>query len=102
MPFQYSTEFRLALCQRLLDGESVTDLAAHYSMSAATLYKWRRQARIDAGRESGLASGDVDELAQARRRIKELEAELVLVKAATELFNAGGVDPKGSTRLSEV
>jgi transposase len=79
----------------------VTDLVEEYSLWAATLYKWCRQACIDAGREAGLASGDVDQLAQARRRIKELEAELVLVKAATALFNEGGVDPKGSSRLSE-
>ena len=33
--------------------------------------------------------------------IKELEAELKLVKAASALFAEGGVDPKGSSRLSE-
>ncbi|MEY2419952.1 MAG: hypothetical protein QOI95_19 [Acidimicrobiaceae bacterium] len=38
----------------------------------------------------------------ARRRIKELEAELKLVKAASALFEeANKVSPKGSSRLSE-
>lgn len=102
MPFQYSTEFRLAVCERLLEGERVQSIAGELSISVHTLYKWRRQARIDAGREAGIKSGEVDPLAQARRRIKELEAELVLVKAASALFAEGGGDPKGSSRLSEV
>ena len=37
----------------------------------------------------------------ARRRVKELEAELKAVKAASALFEEGGADPKGSSRLSE-
>jgi len=102
MPFQYSTEFRLHVCERMLDGERVASLADEFSISVHTLYKWRRQARIDAGREAGIKSGGVDPLADARRRIRELDAELTLVKAASVLFAEGGVDPKGSSRLSEV
>ena len=45
---------------------------------------------------------EADPLQGARRRIKELEAELKVVKAASALFEEGAVDPKGSTRLSEV
>ena len=101
MPFQYAAEFRLRVCERLLDGEPVASLASEYAVSVHTLYKWRRQARIDAGRLAGIKSGEVDPLADARRRIKELEAELALVKAASALFNEGGVDPKGSSRLLE-
>jgi len=102
MPFQYSTEFRLRICERMLAGEDVAALSDEHSISVNTLYKWRRQARIDAGREAGIVSGDIDPLADARRRIKELEAELVLVKAASALFAEGGADPKESSRLSEV
>lgn len=102
VPFQYSTEFRLRVCERLLDGDRVASLAEELSISVHTLYKWRRQARIDAGREAGIKSGDVDPLADARRRIKELESELAVVKAASALFAEAGGDPKGSSRLSEV
>ncbi|HYA44836.1 MAG TPA: hypothetical protein VED59_04455 [Acidimicrobiales bacterium] len=56
---------------------------------------------IDAGRRPGAKSHEADHLLQARRRIKELEAELEVVKAASALFEGGAVDPKGSTRLSE-
>jgi transposase-like protein len=102
MPFRYSSEFRHQVCERMLAGESVKDLAAEISVSDATLYKWRRQALIDAGQSPGLKSYEADRLAQARRRIKDLEAELKLVKTAAALFDeTEAISPKGSTRLSE-
>ena len=48
---------------------------------------WKRQALIDHDRLSGIKSFDIDELARAQRTIRDLEAELELVKAATALFN---------------
>ena len=53
------------------------------------------------GQRPGLKSYEADPLAAARRRIKELEAELKVVKAASALYEEGEVDPKGSSRLSE-
>jgi putative transposase len=101
MPFRYSGEFRRQACERMLAGESVQELAAELSVCNATLYRWRRQALIDAGQAPGVKSYEADRLAQARRRIKDLEAELKLVKAASALFEEGEtISPKGSTRLS--
>jgi transposase-like protein len=86
----------------MLAGEPVKELAAELSVSDATLYKWRRQALIDVGQSPGVKSYEADRLAQARRRIRDLEAELKLVKAASALFEEGEeISPKGSTRLSE-
>ncbi len=103
MPFHYSGEFRRQACERMLAGEVVKELAAELGVSDATLYKWRRQALIDAGRRAGATSFEVDPLVQARNRFKDLEAELKLVKAASKLFaeEEEDVSPKGSTRLSE-
>ena len=102
MPFRYSSDFRHQVCERMLAGESVKELSAELSVDMSTLYKWRRQALIDAGRRAGAKSFEVDPLAQARRRIKDLEAELKLVKAASAIFNEQEeISPKGSTRLSE-
>ena len=57
---------------------------------------------IDAGQRPGAKSYEADPLQAARRRIIELEAELKLVKAASELFAEGDtISPKGSSRLSE-
>jgi transposase-like protein len=85
----------------MLGGEPVDDVSTALGVSSNTLYKWRRQALIDAGQRPGVQSYEADPLAQARRRIKELEAELEITKAASALFEEGAVGPKGSTRLSE-
>lgn len=101
MPRQYPAELRRQTCERMLAGEAVKDLSAELGIAGVTLYKWRRQALIDSGQRPGLKSYEADPLLAARRRIKELEAELKVVKAASALFEEGGADPKGSSRLSE-
>jgi transposase-like protein len=101
MPRHYPAELRRRTCERMLAGEAVKDLVVELGISGHTLYRWRRQALIDAGERPGLKSYEADPLQSARRRIIELEAELKLVKAASALFTEGAVDPKGSSRLSE-
>src|ERR1035441_6246543 len=102
MAFRYPTRCREAACDRMLDGERPEELAEELEVSAATLYRWKRQALIDAGRKPGIKSFEPDELDRARRRIKDLEAELELVKAASALFNGEEVvRPKGSARSSK-
>jgi transposase-like protein len=102
MPKRYATDFRRAVCGRLVAGEKVSALSKELGVSEATLYLWKRQALIDAGRAEGIKSFEADELAQAHRTIAELEAELEAVKAASALFNGEEpVSPKGGARLSK-
>jgi transposase-like protein len=101
MPRHHPAEVRRSARERMLAGKPVKAVAEDLGISFDTLYKWRRQALIDAGRRPGVKSYEVDELQSARRRIKELEAELKMVKAASAIFEEGEVSPKGSTRLSE-
>jgi transposase len=101
MAFRYPTPLRVAACERLLAGERPEELADELGVSPATLYRWKKQALIDAGRTPGVKSYEPDELARARKRIKDLEAELELVKAASALFNGEVVLPKGSARSSK-
>src|SRR5215472_13320353 len=100
MPRQYSAEVRRQACERMLAGEAVLDLSEELGISYYTLYRWRRQANIDAGRSPGLKSYEADPLLAARRRIKELEVELQATKAAAALYEEDA-DPKGSSRLSD-
>jgi transposase len=102
MAFRYPTPLREAASERMLAGERPEELADELGVSAATLYRWKKQALIDAGRKPGLKSYEPDELARARRRIKDLETELELVKAASALFNGEEVvRPKGSAQSFE-
>ena len=81
--FRYSTDFRDEVCRRLLGGERVEDLAGEVEVSAQTLYRWKKQALIDAGLKPGVKSFEPDELQRARQRIKDLESELEIVKATS-------------------
>ena len=53
-------------------------VAAETGICPATLFRWKRQALIDAGVIEGIASVEADELAAAHKRIAALEAELAL------------------------
>jgi len=86
----------------MLAGETLKDVASISGVSVSTLQKWKHQALIDAGRRPGALSYEVDPLQQARRRIKELEDELKIVKAASALFDEEEPpSPKGSSRSFE-
>jgi transposase-like protein len=99
MPKRYASEFRRVVCRRLVAGERVSSLAKELSVSEATLYLWKRQALIDAGRAEGVKSFEADELARALKTIADLEAELEITKAAVALFNGEEpVSPKGGAR----
>lgn len=102
MPRHYPAEVRRHACERMLAGETIKDLVDDLGITMETLYRWRRQALIDVGQRPGLKSYEADPLAQARRRIQELEDELEMVKAAAQLYDElEATDPKGSSRLSE-
>jgi transposase len=95
----YPPEFRRRALDLLTAGRKVTDLARDLGISDQTIYTWRRQEQIDRGLVPGLTSVERDELAAAKRRIRELEAELEIHRRASELL-AERSDPKGASRRS--
>ena len=95
----YPPEFRRRVLDLLASGRRATDLARDLGVSSQTIYLWRAQDRIDRGLVPGLSSGERAELSAARRRIRELEAELLIHRRASELL-AERSDPKGVSRRS--
>ena len=87
MPFSYSSEFREMVLDQIRAGRPVAELARDLEMHQSTLHRWKRQDRIDRGLVSGVSTAESAELVAARRRIRELEAELAAVKRASELFD---------------
>lgn len=77
----------------------MAEIAHDLGISDQTVYNWRRQDRIDRGLDIGLRTGEKAELAVARKRIRELEAELAVHRRATELLK-DGADPIGGSRPS--
>lgn len=93
MPLRYPATVRRQIAQRLRSGEPVVAIAAETGIPQSTLFRWKRQALIDAGVVDGVPSVEADELAAARKRIAQLEAELALTRDPCELFDAEAVVP---------
>lgn len=87
MPFAYSSEFREMVLEQVRAGRPVAELARDLGMHQSTLHRWKRQDRVDRGLVWGVSTSESAELKAARRRIRELEAELAAVKRASELFD---------------
>ena len=71
-------------------GRKVADVARDLGVSEQAIYGWRRQERIDRGLDAGLSTVEKAELAAAKRRIRELEAELAVHRRASELLQETG------------
>ena len=95
----YPPEFRRRALDLLAAGRRATDLARDLGISSQTIYLWRHQEQIDRGLVAGLTSTERTELAAAKRRIRELEAELEIHRRASELL-VDRSDPKGASRRS--
>jgi transposase-like protein len=95
----YPPEFRRRVLDLVEAGRKVAEVAQDLGVSDQTIYNWRRQDRIDPGLETGLTTGEKAELAAARKRIRELEAEVAVHRRATELLK-DDADPKGGSRPS--
>lgn len=95
----YPPEFRRKVLDLLAAGRTVADVARDLQISPESIYAWRRQDRIDRGEVPGLSSLDKSELAVARRRIAQLEAEIAVHRRASELLGKV-VPPKDGSRPS--
>ena len=96
----YSAEFRRRVLDLVAAGRKVTDVARDLGISDQIIYVWRRQEEIDRGRAPGLSSAEREELAAAKRRIRELETELAIHRRAAELLKEQA-DPQGGSARSK-
>jgi len=99
MPRSYPPEFRRKVLDLVASGRKVAEVARLLGISDQTIYVWRRQHLIDTGQLPGATSIDQSELAAARKRIAELEAELAIHRRAAELLGEV-TSPKGGSKPS--
>ncbi len=97
MPASYPAEFRRRAIALVRSGWSVTKTAHDLDVTPATIYNWIKQDRIDHGEIPGVSTKESKDLVRARRRIRELEAEVEILRRANELLGKD-IRPKGSTR----
>ena len=68
-------------------------ISTRLGMSAETLRKWVRQAEVDAGEAPGMTTDAAREIRELRRKCRELESTVEILKAATGFF-AREYDPR--------
>ena len=61
-------------------------ISTRLGMSTETLRKWFRQAEIDGGQAPGISTAESKELRELRKKNRELEETIEILKAATSFF----------------
>lgn len=98
MPRKHPDEFRTRALALVRSGQTVAKTAADLGITAACLYGWVKQDRIDRGEIPGVSTTESRELRKAKRRIRELEDEVAILRRANTMLGSAAQHPKGSTR----
>ena len=86
---RYSPEFKRDAVELVRSsGRGVTEVARELGVSPEGLRGWVKQARIDAGQNSGgeLTSAEREELRELRRKTREQEQVISILKKAAAFF----------------
>jgi transposase len=96
MPLPFPSEFRQRAVELARQGEMpVSKIAKDLGISDSCLRNWVHQADADDGKNPvQLTSGEKKELAELRRRNKQLEVENDILKRAAAYFARENVLPK--------
>ena len=84
---KYDDEFKRQAVQKVLDGQSVRSVSRELGVTESQIHKWRRAA-LNNG-DGIRSSTELTETAALKRRIRELEMEVEILKKATLIFGRG-------------
>ena len=94
MPSKYDPELK-AKAVRLVrehredyetEWAAIRAVSSRLGMTAETLRKWVRQAEVDDGQAAGMTTRESQELRELRKKTRELEETIEILKAATSFF----------------
>ncbi len=94
MPTKYDQETKAKAVRLVLEHRdeyasewaAMRAIAERLGMSPETLRNWVRQAEIDDGRKAGVSTAERQELRELRKKNRELEQTIEILKAATSFF----------------
>ena len=101
MPKKYDEEFKARAVRLVVDHAEeydtrtacITAVAKRLGVSYESLRRWVTQGEVDAGDRAGVPSDTARELRELKRKNKELEETIEILKAATSFF-ARESDPR--------
>jgi transposase len=95
MPAPHPAEFRQRAVDLARAGDRpVAQLARELQISESCLRNWMAQADADDGRTDRLTNGEKKELAELRKRNRQLEVENEILKRAAAYFARENILPK--------
>ena len=84
---KYDDEFKRDALRKVFDGQSVRSVSQELGVNESLIHKWKRAAKILG---NGISSGkEVSEIEVLRKRNRELEMEVEILKKATLIFGRG-------------
>lgn len=84
---KYDDEFKRNALQKVFDGQSVRSVAEELGVNESLIHKWKRAALTKGdGRRSGTELAETEVL---KKRVRELEQEVEILKKATLIFGRG-------------
>jgi transposase len=95
MPAPYPEEFRRRAVELARAGDKpIAQIARELNIAQSGLRRWLAQTDIDEGAKPGLTRDERKEMAELRRRNRQLELEVEILKRAAAYFAAENVLPK--------
>jgi transposase len=87
MARRFPKEFRDDVVRVARRGDRpMTEVAADFDVAVKTLYRWVHQADVDDGVRDGLTSAEQAEIVQLRRKNRQLEMEVEILRRAAAYF----------------
>lgn len=84
---KYDDEFKRNALQKVTGGQSVRSVAEELGINESLIHKWKRAALTKGdGRQSGI---ELSEMEALKKRNRELEMEVEILKKATLIFGRG-------------
>jgi transposase len=77
---RYPPEYRRRIIELVRSGRRVTEIAREFKLYEITIYRWLKQAKVDAGEQAGLTTDEKAELTKLRREVAELREEKEILK----------------------
>ena len=84
---KYDDEFKRNALQKVFNGQSVKSVSEELGVNESLIHKWKRAAKtLGDGSRSG---AEISEIETLKKRNRELEQEVEILKKATLIFGRG-------------